>query len=179
MRIGVLADNHRLIDPALPALLAGVDEIWHAGDMVTPDILGVLGSLAPVQAVRGNNDVGPAFADLPEELILERSGVRVLIRHIVGPAARIDREARASIARQTPQVVVMGHSHRPRVEIAAGVVYLNPGSCGPRRFSLPRSAGILELTPSSLRFTVIDLDGGHALIDTSFELPAPSPPLPL
>lgn len=170
MRIGLVSDNHRLIDPALPDVLRGVDEIWHAGDLVTPDILPALRALAPVLAVRGNNDVGPAFAALPEELHFEREGVPVLLRHIVGRPERLDRAARRSIEAHRPRLVVMGHSHRPLAQEHEGTIFLNPGSCGPRRFSLSRTAATLDLTRGEARVVIADLDSREVLLERSFRL---------
>ena len=170
MLIGIVSDNHRLIDPALAAVLAGVQEIWHAGDLVTFDILPVLKRWAPVVAVRGNNDLSPELRDLPDEQVVTREGHRVLLRHIVGPPAHVDRSARQSIARVRPALVVMGHSHRPLAEASEGVVYLNPGSCGPRRFSLPRAAARLELTSTSARFAVVDLESRRPILEREFTL---------
>jgi putative phosphoesterase len=177
MRVGVVADNHRLIDPALAPLLRGVDEIWHAGDLVAPDIIDALRALAPVRVVRGNNDVTGVLRELPEQLLLEREGTRVLLRHIVGKPHRLDREALKSVTALRPDVVVMGHTHVPMAEASDGRVFLNPGSCGPRRFSLPRSAAVMDLEPSRLRFVVTDLDSGSELLDRTFALPPEQQPL--
>jgi hypothetical protein len=161
--IGVISDNHGLIDPELLAVLAGVEEIWHAGDFVTPDILPVLKQIAPVFAVRGNNDHAAALHDLPEELLLERQGHRVLLRHIVGRPPKIEPAARKAVQRERATIVVMGHSHRPDATFHGGVLYLNPGSCGPRRFSLPRTAARLELGRNAVTFTVVNLDTREAM----------------
>src|SRR6185312_4802248 len=98
MLVGVVSDNHRLIDPALPELLAGVEEIWHAGDLVTADILSTLQKIAPVRVVRGNNDISPELRQLPAQDVFERDDLRILLRHIVGPPGRVEREARQAIA---------------------------------------------------------------------------------
>ncbi len=172
MRVGVVADNHGFVDRALATMLRGMDEIWHAGDLVTADILDALRMTAPVHAVRGNNDIQGAVRALPEELLLERLGVRVLLRHIVGPPGKVDALAGLSISRLSPHVVIMGHSHKPLAVAAGGVVYLNPGSCGPRRFSLPRTAATLELTQTQVRFRVVDLDTLEMLGDTALALRA-------
>lgn len=165
MLIGVVSDNHRLIDPALPSVLAGVEEIWHAGDLVTSEILPALKAIAPVRVVRGNNDLS---RDLPEQDVFEREGWRILLRHIVGPPGKVEREARETIAREKPDVLVMGHSHKPLAESAGGVIYLNPGSCGPRRFSLPRTAARLQITRDKLVFTVVDLDSRKTVLERQF-----------
>jgi putative phosphoesterase len=163
MLIGVISDNHRLIDPALPDVLRGVAEIWHAGDLVSPEILAAMERIAPVVAVRGNNDVAPGVRALPEERTIVRDGIRVLIRHIVGLPPRVERTARDAIVQAAPHIVVMGHSHRPASEMHDGVLYLNPGSCGPRRFSLPRTAARLQLDAGDASVTVVDLDSGQEL----------------
>lgn len=173
MRIGIVSDNHALVDPALPSLLAGVDRIVHAGDLVTRDILPSLASIAPVEAVRGNNDVGPAFDYLPLERVLELDGVRILVRHVVGRPGRLDADAKRSITRAAPRIVIAGHSHRVLAEESDGVVYLNPGSCGPRRFRLPRTAGILDLSVDSIRFLAADLDTRGVVLDRRFSREAP------
>lgn len=168
MRLGLVADNHALVDPALASVLAGVDEILHAGDLVTPEILQQLRAVAPIRAVRGNNDLGPAFDELPEELRLERAGLRLLVRHIVGRPERLEAVARRSIAEFRPHVVVAGHSHQPLAERSGGIVFVNPGSCGPRRFLLPRCAGTLEIAADSIAVRIVDLDDGSVRIERSF-----------
>jgi putative phosphoesterase len=175
MLVGVVSDSHRVIDPALPGLLRGVDEIWHAGDLVTPDILDALRSIAPVVAVRGNNDVAAVVRDLPAERSLLREGHRILLRHIVGPPGRVETAARRSILRESPAIVVMGHSHQPLAEKAGEVVYLNPGSCGPRRFSLPRTAATLRLTRGEAHFVITDLLTQKPIQEARFTWPNASP----
>jgi putative phosphoesterase len=138
MRIGLISDTHNLLREEARQALAGVDRILHAGDVCTRAVLDQLEAIAPVSAVRGNNDHGEWASALPETTVVSMTGVRILIVHdfatlaIDPPAEGID-------------VVVSGHSHRPRVERRASVLYVNPGSAGPRRFRLPVSVGFLNI----------------------------------
>ncbi len=136
IRIGLIADTHGLLRPQALAALAGCRQIIHAGDVGGPEILVALERLAPVAAVRGNNDQADWAAALPESLDLEIGGCRVHVLH--------DRKMLAcDPAASGIDVVVAGHSHRPLVERRTGVLHVNPGSAGPRRFRLPVSVGEL------------------------------------
>jgi hypothetical protein len=136
LRIGLISDTHGLLRPEALAFLLGCDRIVHGGDIGGAEILERLAGIAPLTAVRGNNDVG-AWADpIPETAWLEAGGVRV---HVLHDLALLALDPRAAGAR----VVVSGHSHQPRVEEREGVLFVNPGSAGPRRFSLPISIGEL------------------------------------
>jgi len=141
-RLGLVADLHGRFDPLLPRVLAGVDRVLCAGDTVDEALLARLRDIAPVAAVRGNNDHGPVLAALPELLELEVGGRRILVAH-----DRKDRRLGAAIARFRPDVLVVGHSHRPLLAREGGLLVVNPGSAGPRRFRLPRTAGTLTLEP--------------------------------
>ena len=136
-RIGVLSDTHGLLRPEALDALRGSERILHAGDVGDPDILDRLTRIAPVHAVRGNVDRSGRCAELPETLAVEVGGISVWMLHDV---AQLDLDpADAGFA-----VVVHGHSHRPKIErTAAGVLFLNPGSAGPRRFRLPVALGEL------------------------------------
>lgn len=140
MRVGLVSDLHGRFDPRLPKVLEGVERILLAGDIVEPGLLDRLRGIAPVDAVRGNNDQSPVFAALPDFLCLDLAGTRVMIAH-----DRKDRRLPAEIARHTPDVLVVGHSHKPLVEREGSLLVVNPGSAGPKRFSLPRTAGTLHL----------------------------------
>ena len=137
LRIGLISDTHGLVRPEALAALAGVERVLHAGDVGRHEVLDALARIAPVLAVRGNVDHGPWAAALPPHLTTEIGGVRIHILHILEDlsldpvAAGVD-------------VVVYGHSHVPSIETRAGVLYVNPGSAGPRRFQLPTT--IAELT---------------------------------
>jgi putative phosphoesterase len=136
LRIGLVSDTHGLLRPEAEAWLAGSDHIVHGGDIGDARILQRLAAIAPVTAVRGNNDHGPWAEKLAETEWLELPGVLLLALHDL---ALLDVDPRAAGVR----VVVSGHSHRPHVEERDGVLFVNPGSAGPRRFRLPISAGEL------------------------------------
>jgi uncharacterized protein len=159
MRVGLVSDSHGLSDPKLPALFAGCALILHAGDVVKPAVLSALEALAPVRAVRGNNDLDPAFARLPETAILTLGRFTALLVHDLGPRDRPHPPIRKLLARERPRLVIHGHSHRPGSAVVDGVFFLNPGSAGPRRFSLPRTAALLEVTEAAVAFTLFDLAG--------------------
>lgn len=157
MRLGLVSDSHGLADPGLPRLFAGCDLILHAGDLVRPAVLPPLEAVAPLRAVRGNNDQAPGLAGLPSSLVLEVAGVTILLLHDLGAPDRLGDQARRLLRSARPQVVVHGHSHQPRAALRAGVLFVNPGSAGPRRFSLPRSAGLLHLAGRRARVELWDL----------------------
>jgi hypothetical protein len=143
VRIGLVSDTHGLFDPALAALFSRCAAILHAGDVVKPAVLAALEALAPVTAVRGNNDDGPAFAHLPEAALVPIGALVALVVHDLGAREAPKPPARALIARRRPEIVVHGHSHRPGAAVVGGRLFVNPGSAGPRRFSLPRTAAVL------------------------------------
>ena len=135
-QIGLIADTHGLLRPQALAALAGCDHIIHAGDIGSQDILSALQAIAPVTAVRGNNDQGAWAAALKEVEILQVEEIAVYILHDFKQLA--DEPSTLGV-----QVVVAGHSHRPLIEEREGVLLINPGSAGPRRFKLPVSVGRL------------------------------------
>lgn len=134
-RIGLVSDTHDLLRPEVLAFLRGSDHILHAGDICGPKVLRALAELAPLTAVRGNNDHGDWARDIEETATVRLAGVMVHAIHDL-------KDLRLP---EGVQVVVSGHSHQPKVEERAGVLYVNPGSAGPRRFSLPISAGELRI----------------------------------
>jgi uncharacterized protein len=136
MRIGVISDTHDLLRPEALQFLRGSDHIVHAGDICGPQVLHELSKIAPVAAVRGNNDRGDWARELPVTQRLQFAGVAVLVIHDL-------KELRDDAAAARVRVVVSGHSHRPRCEEKGGVLYFNPGSAGPRRFKLPIGVGEL------------------------------------
>jgi len=143
MKVGVVSDTHGLLRPGVLTALAGCDHILHAGDVGDRAILDVLAGIAPVTAIRGNIDDHGPCSQLPPIEIVELEGRSIYMLHDVhdldlDPAA-------AGIA-----AVISGHSHKPAVEWRKGVLYFNPGSCGPRRFSLPVSLGFLEIAAESI-----------------------------
>ena len=139
MRIGLISDTHGLVRPEALQALAGVDRIIHAGDVGGAGVIETLTGIAPVDVVRGNNDKDPWGAQLPEWLALEFEGVGIHVRHDV---KELDVDPVAAGFR----VVIAGHSHKPVVAERDGVLFVNPGSAGPRRFSLPVTVGYLTVT---------------------------------
>lgn len=149
-RIGLISDTHGLLrDEALRAL-ADSDHIVHAGDIGDPEILDRLRVIAPVTAVRGNNDRDAWAARVPDTARLVTDGCVLHVLHSVHDLAM---NARASAI----DVVVSGHSHRPSIETRDGVLFVNPGSAGPRRFRLPVSVGRLVVTSQGVEPTLIEL----------------------
>jgi uncharacterized protein len=135
--VGVISDTHGLLRPELLELLKGVDAIIHAGDIGSPGVLEALRKIAPVHAVRGNVDTGDWAAALPLFDLFEIAGRFVYLLHDL-KTMDLDPVA-AGI-----QVVISGHSHVPGITDKSGVLYLNPGSAGPKRFKLPISAALLR-----------------------------------
>lgn len=136
MRIGLISDTHNLLRPEVLEYLRGSDHIIHAGDICGEAVLQELARIAPLTAVRGNNDRGPWAQRLLEREVLQLAGATILVVHDIADLRKAPDEAGAG-------TVVTGHSHKPRVEQRDGVLYVNPGSAGPRRFKLPISAGEL------------------------------------
>jgi putative phosphoesterase len=136
--IGVISDTHGLLRPEAVETLRGVDLILHAGDVGSAEVLETLKGIAPVIAVRGNNDKGAWAEELPHWEVAEVGAVSIYMIHDV-------KEIDLSSAAAGFQVVVSGHSHKPSVEERKGVLYVNPGSAGPRRFSLPISVARLKV----------------------------------
>lgn len=162
MRLGLVSDTHGLLDPKLPGVLAGCDAVLHAGDVVRGPALDALAAVAPVTAVRGNNDEGTAFEALPEVALVDVGHLTLLLVHDLGARDRPKPPAGPLIARRRPEIVVHGHSHRPAAVLAAGRLFVNPGSAGPRRFSLPRTAALLLVRGRRIRVEFVDLAGEQA-----------------
>jgi len=139
--------------PEVRAFLVGCDYIVHGGDVGAAGILEQLAAMAPLIAVRGNNDTQPWAARLRETELIRVGNVFVYVIHDL---ARLDIEPGAAGV----QVIVSGHSHKPQVRERDGVLYVNPGSCGPRRFKLPISVGELMVSGSGVQARTVDLEGG-------------------
>lgn len=150
LRIGLISDTHGLLRPEATAFLAGCDHILHGGDIGGPQILERLAALAPLSAVRGNNDTQDWAATLPPTRLLEFGGIKLYVIHNV-------EELELEPAVAGVQVIVSGHSHQPSVRERGGVVYVNPGSAGPRRFKLPVSVGELEICGGVIRPKLLQL----------------------
>jgi putative phosphoesterase len=151
--IGVISDTHSLMRPEALDALAGSNMILHAGDIGSPDVLARLASIAPVTAVRGNNDKGFWANDLAEAELVEVDGASIYLLHDL---KTLDLEPSAADI----SVVVSGHSHQPAKELRDGVLYFNPGSAGPRRFRLPIAVGRLTVKGGVIDSKLILLDGG-------------------
>ena len=144
LKIGLISDTHNLVRPEALDRLAGVDAIVHAGDICNPEVLYALARIAPVTAVRGNNDRGAWADDLPTATTLTLGGVAIHIVHDIA-------DWRIDPGQPRADVVVFGHSHKPSIATRDGVLFVNPGSAGPRRFKLPISMGMLIVEAACAR----------------------------
>lgn len=151
MRIGLISDTHGLLRPEALAFLRGSDAIVHGGDIGPPAILDALRAIAPLTVVRGNNDTAAWAQSLPEACTVEFDGRRVHVLHNLKDLA-------VHPAADGVAVVVTGHTHKPLVRRVGGVVYVNPGSAGPRRFSLPVAVGEIVLGPDRVDARTVELD---------------------
>ena len=150
MKIGIISDTHGLLRPEAVERLAGVDHIIHAGDIGRPDVISDLRRIAPVTAVRGNVDRDEWAAGYPQTELVKLGGRFFYVLHNL---AELDVDPVAAGI----DVVVSGHSHQPKIETVDGVVYLNPGSAGPRRFSLPIALATLDLSGDAIRPRILKL----------------------
>ena len=150
MRIGVISDTHGLLRPEAVELLRMSDHIIHAGDIGSPEIIPALEQIAPVTAVRGNIDKTAWARRFPETEVVELGGVHIFVLHDVH-ALDLDPKAAGFAA------VISGHSHQPMREVRDGVLYFNPGSAGPRRFSLPVTVGRLEIENGRVNGTILNV----------------------
>ena len=155
MRIGLISDTHGLLRPEVLDFLRGSDHIVHGGDVCDAGVLETLRAIAPVTAVRGNNDRGAWAAGLRESELVRLGDVFLYAIHDL---AEIDIEPRAAGV----QVVVSGHSHRPAIDERDGVLYVNPGSAGPRRFRLPISAAELAVEGGRVSARLVEFDSPAA-----------------
>jgi putative phosphoesterase len=154
LRIGVISDTHGLLRSEVERQLAGVTHIVHAGDIGRPEIIDGLSRFAPVTAIRGNVDTGAWAEEYPDTRTVTLGGRTIYILHDL-------QELRLDPVACGIDVIVSGHSHRPRIETIDGVLYLNPGSAGPRRFNLPITLATLELSTGGVRAVIHDLDGAE------------------
>jgi len=142
-----------MLRPEAERCLSGVDHIIHGGDIGRPDLIVTLRRIAPVTAIRGNVDTAVWADDYPETELVSLAGRSILVLHD-RKTLQIDPVARGI------DVVVSGHSHVPKIETVGGVLYLNPGSAGRRRFNLPITLATLDITPEGLRPIIHDLGDG-------------------
>jgi putative phosphoesterase len=150
MKIGVVSDTHGLFRPELVSALAGVERILHLGDVGKASVLEELARIAPVTAVRGNVDREGPCGELPETEVMLLEGRYVYLLHDLS-TLHLDPAAGRFAA------VLFGHSHVPNYYTRKGVLYLNPGSCGPRRFQLPVTVGIIEIVDGEFRASIVNL----------------------
>jgi uncharacterized protein len=148
--IGIISDTHGLVRPEAIAALRGVDLIIHAGDIGSQKVLEELRGLAPVVAIRGNVDREPWASALPETEVIEVNGIFIYVLHNVKDLD-LDPEAAGF------KIVISGHSHKPSIEHRGDVLFLNPGSAGPRRFKLPISLARLRAEGRSLNAEIVEL----------------------
>ena len=148
--IGIISDTHGLLRPQALEALQGVDLILHAGDIGNQQVLDTLNTIAPVVAVRGNNDKGDWAQALPDWEVVEIGNVSIYMLHDV-------KEIEISPSGGGFQVVVSGHSHQPSVEERRGVLFVNPGSAGPRRFTLPVSLAHLHVVDEKVEARIVEL----------------------
>lgn len=150
-RVGVISDTHGLIRPEALAALEGVSHIVHAGDIGSAEVLEALRAIAPVTAVRGNNDTTPWAKSLPLNDTLEVAGRKLYVLHDI---AELDLDPAAAGF----SVVIAGHSHKPSVLRKNEVLFLNPGSAGPRRFKLPIAVAHLRVSREALDVAIQELE---------------------
>lgn len=150
MTVGVISDTHGLLRPQAVEALRGSDLILHAGDVGDVDVLKQLRQIAPTLAVRGNVDTSAWANTLPTTDVIEVGELQVYMLHDLS-ALDLDPSAAGFAA------VISGHTHRPKADVRNGVLYLNPGSAGPRRFSLPLAVARLHVEGKKLSHEIIEL----------------------
>jgi putative phosphoesterase len=148
--IGVISDTHGLLRPEALELLRGSEHIIHAGDIGSPEIIPALEQIAPVTAIRGNVDMQTWTRRFSETEVVELSGVHIYVLHDLN-ALDLNPKAAGFAA------VISGHTHKPKQETKDGVLYFNPGSAGPRRFTLPISVGKLKIVDGKISATILNL----------------------
>ena len=141
MRIGVISDTHNFFDPKIPGIFAGVEHIFHGGDIGVPGILSELRKIAPVTAVSGNTDE-PGFGYEATQ-VAELCGLKVLVHHIVNPHQLLP-PLQDLLIHHRPQMVVFGHTHKPFHEWLDRILFFNPGYAGKSRFGMERTVAILN-----------------------------------
>ena len=150
MKIAIISDTHGLLRPEALTAIQGCDLILHAGDIGSPEILDHLSQIAPVHAVRGNNDLDlPWAANIPDHLSLDLNGWQTLLIHDIA-------DVPAHLAANT-RLIITGHSHKPLIEWRDNRLYLNPGSAGRRRFKLPVTLALLDVRADTLEPQLIHL----------------------
>jgi putative phosphoesterase len=149
--IGLISDTHGLLRPEALEVLQGADMIIHAGDIGPGDIVQRLSTIAPTEAIKGNIDKPEWAANYPDTRSLEVAGRRIYVLHDI-------KELDFEPTEREIDVVVAGHSHKPAVREEGGVLYVNPGSAGPRRFKLPVCVGRLLLRKGRVEANIVELE---------------------
>ncbi|MDP2602161.1 MAG: metallophosphoesterase family protein [Deltaproteobacteria bacterium] len=148
--IGLISDTHGLVRPEALEALCGVDLIIHAGDIGKAEVLDALKPIAPLHAIRGNNDRGTWVKKLPDTMILTVGGVKLYLIHDV-------HELSFEPSKDGIAAVISGHSHKPSIVERDGVLFVNPGSAGPRRFKLPVAVGKLRIIDGNVKVEIVEL----------------------
>jgi uncharacterized protein len=149
--IGLISDTHGLMRPEALDALRGADLIIHAGDVGKPEVLDALKPIAPLHAIKGNNDRGVWAKKLPDAMFLTVGGVKLYLIHDV-------HELSFEPSKDRVAAVISGHSHKPSIVERDGVLFVNPGSAGPRRFKLPVAVGKLRIADGKLNAEIVELD---------------------
>jgi putative phosphoesterase len=155
--VGVISDTHGKLDEQVLRLFAGVSRIIHAGDIGSEELIWQLEKVAPVIAVRGNNDANTMC--FPNERMAVIEGRTFYVRHQFATVEKMSAAQQRIIEQRMPDVVIFGHSHKAYAGEWRGTLLFNPGSAGPKRFSLPRSVGLLTLHEEQVTSRIIELDG--------------------
>jgi putative phosphoesterase len=153
MKLGIISDTHGFLDPQIKKLFANVDHILHAGDVGDAFITFQLEQIAPVTAVVGNTDLGLSFKETEVVTLADK---KFLVHHIVNPSALMDK-VRARIAREKPDMVVFGHTHKKFTGTVNGILFFNPGYAGKPKFGTERSVAILNLDGTEIRHEFIPI----------------------
>ena len=150
MRIGIISDTHGMLRHEVIKHLAGTDHIIHAGDIGAPEVIEGLRRIAPTTAIRGNIDIGEWAMDYSDTELVALGGRAFYVLHNL-------KEMKLDPAASGIDVIISGHSHRPKIETKNGVLYLNPGSAGPRRFKLPIALAIVTLTDRAILPRILEI----------------------
>jgi hypothetical protein len=150
MLVGIIWDTHGLMRPEAITALHGSDLIIHAGDVGKPEVIDQLKAIAPTHAVRGNVDTQSWARTLPDTRVVEAGGLRHFVLHVRGELA-VDPVIAGHAA------VIFGHSHKPSIETRSGVLWLNPGSAGPRRFRLPITVAHMRISGQKIESVIVEL----------------------
>jgi putative phosphoesterase len=150
MVVGIISDTHGLLRPEAVDALSGCDLILHAGDIGKPEVLKPLKLIAPLYAVRGNNDIGDWAEKIPEDRTVKAGSINIYMIHDIKEMAIDPKKKRIN-------AVISGHSHKPSIQDKDGVLFINPGSAGPRRFKLPVAVAILKISQANIEAKIVEL----------------------